>query len=148
MLRPWDLKIVIRRNGGAIAVQIVQAIIEEIRRGRLTPGSPLPGTRELAEDLGVNRKTVVLAYDELTAQGWLSPEKSRGTFVSSELPGQRVDSVRPANFRVARRTGFPLRSVGRGVPVLYAEDGFLTFDDGAPDTRLVPVADLARAWRK
>jgi GntR family transcriptional regulator/MocR family aminotransferase len=147
MLRPWDLTIVIRRNGGAIAMQIVQAIIEEIRRGRLAPGSPLPGTRELAEDLGVNRKTVILAYDELTAQGWLSPEKKRGTFVSSELPGQRVDAVRPPDFRVAGRTGFPLRGNGPDVPTLYAEDGFLTFDDGAPDTRLVPVAELARAWR-
>ena len=35
----------------------------------LAPGVKLPATRELARDLGVNRTTVALAYDELVAAG-------------------------------------------------------------------------------
>ena len=74
MLRPTELRIAIdRRQKTAPYLQIAHAIIEEIRRGRLHPGSALPGTRDLAEALEVNRKTVILAYDELTAQGWLTP---------------------------------------------------------------------------
>ncbi|WP_321914576.1 PLP-dependent aminotransferase family protein [Paraburkholderia sp. J11-2] len=148
MLRTWDLKIVIQREGGPVARQIVQAIIQEIRRGRLTPGAPLPGSRELAKALDVNRKTVVLAYEELTAQGWLTSEKTRGTFVSSALPEKGIEAVKPADSGIARDLGVRLAGSGPDVQCLYGEDGYLTFDDGAPDTRLVPVAELAAAWRK
>ena len=102
MLRPWKLKVDIRRDAGvAIYLQIAQRVIEEIQRGRLVPGMALPGTRELAEDLGINRKTVVLAYDELVAQGWLSAEGKRGTFVSSAIPA--LDEVFSASTPPAAR---------------------------------------------
>ncbi|WP_322028917.1 PLP-dependent aminotransferase family protein [Paraburkholderia sp. J76] len=131
-----------------MARQIVQAIIQEIRRGRLTPGAPLPGSRELAKALDVNRKTVVLAYEELSAQGWLTSEKTRGTFVSSALPEKGIEAMKPADSGIARDLGVRLGGSGPDVQCLYGEDGYLTFDDGAPDTRLVPVAELAAAWRK
>ena len=90
MLRPWHFKILLQRGSAtAVYLQIAMAVIEEIKRGRLAPGTVLPSTRELAESVEVNRKTVVLAYEELVAQGWLSTEKTRGTFVSSELPLQK-----------------------------------------------------------
>ncbi|GGP25298.1 MocR-like pyridoxine biosynthesis transcription factor PdxR [Silvimonas amylolytica] len=148
MLRPWDLKILIRRDGSSVSRQIVQAIIEEIRRGRLLPGTPLPGTRDLARALDLNRKTVIGAFDELTAQGWLVTEGRRGTFVSSELPGDSVVAEKPADARVALQPGFVLRGESPDVSCLYAEDGYFTFDDGAPDTRLAPVSEIAAAWRK
>lgn len=148
MLRTWDVKIVLRRDGGPLARQIVQAIVGEIRRGRIAPGSPLPGSRELAKALDVNRKTVVVAYDELAAQGWLSMEKTRGTFVSSALPEKDIDAIKPADAPLNREQGFALRGSSPVISSLYATDGYLTFDDGAPDTRLVPVAAIAAAWRK
>ena len=87
MLRLWDLKIDINKNSSlAVYMQITQKIIEEIQQGRLTPSTALPGSRDLAKSLGVNRKTVVLAYDELVAQGWLTTEFRRGSFVSSNIP--------------------------------------------------------------
>ena len=67
-------------------MQIVHAMIHEIQRGRLPPGTFLPGTRELADALAVNRKTIVTAYEELVAQGWLQSLGRRGTIVSSSLP--------------------------------------------------------------
>ncbi|MBU2760214.1 PLP-dependent aminotransferase family protein [Acidithiobacillus sp. RW2] len=148
MLRTWDLIISVRSGSGTVAGQIVQAIIEEIQRGRIAPGSALPGTRELAKILGINRKTVIVAYDELTAQGWLSPEKARGTFVSSEIPGKEIDALRTQGTHVAGQTDYPLSDSTPIVPLIFGKTGFLTIDDGAPDTRLVPVADLSRAWRK
>jgi GntR family transcriptional regulator/MocR family aminotransferase len=87
VLRPWDFKIAIRRDSTTpLYLQIVHALIDEIPRGRLSSGAALPGTRELAEGLAVNRKTVVEAYRELEAQGWVQSERTRGTFVSSHLP--------------------------------------------------------------
>jgi len=68
MLRPWTLKIRIRRDSRiAVFLQIAHALIEEIRRGRLAPGSALPGTRELAESLrrsGLHEQRLRLRIDE------------------------------------------------------------------------------------
>ena len=67
-------------------MQVIHALIHEIQRGRLLPGAALPSSRELAATLGVNRKTVVLAYEDLIAQGWLTALGTRGTIVSTSLP--------------------------------------------------------------
>jgi GntR family transcriptional regulator/MocR family aminotransferase len=151
LLRPWDFKITIRRRSRtAIYLQIVYAIIEEIRRGRLAPGSALPGTRELAEGLGINRKTVVQAYDELEAQGWLKTERTRGTFVSSELPiadRDARDPHPPAGAPMPDRPDFRLLGSAPDIPLILPETNLLIFDDGAPDTRQIPVNALARAYR-
>ncbi len=152
MLRPWQFNLAIQRESRtAPYLQIAHAIIEEIRRGRLSPGAALPGTRELAQVLGVNRKTVVVAFDELIAQGWLVAERTRGTFVSPTLP-----TVTPAAFafRPHVDNGMPtspdyrLPGLAVNIPVLLPEPGSLMFDDGSPDTRLVPVDLLARAYRR
>jgi GntR family transcriptional regulator/MocR family aminotransferase len=151
MLRPWVPKIVLRRDGPApIWLQIVHALIEEARTARLTPGTAMPGSRELAEALGVSRKTVVQAYEELVAQGWLSSEGTRGTFVSpllpTAVPGTRGREVPPSG--PLEQPDFPLR---RAAPDLapYAEQaGWLRFDDGVPDARLLPGEALARAYRR
>ena len=86
MLRPWKLEVMIERDSDiAIHSQIANKIIDEIQQGRFEVGMALPGTRELAIKLGVNRKTVVQSYEELIAQGWLTTESKRGTFVASRI---------------------------------------------------------------
>ncbi|MEJ1962851.1 MAG: PLP-dependent aminotransferase family protein [Gammaproteobacteria bacterium] len=150
MLRPWEFKIVIRRRAAtAVYLQIVHAVIDEIRRGRLPPSSALPGTRELAERLEINRKTVVQAYDELEAQGWVTSERTRGTFVSSHLP--EVDAARvrrsPRSGPMPELPAFRMVGTAPGIPLVMPGKNVLTFDDGAPDTRHVPVDALSRAYR-
>jgi GntR family transcriptional regulator/MocR family aminotransferase len=61
-------------------------IIQLICRGILKPGQTLPSTRELAESLKLNRKTVVATYEELDSQGWIEPRDCSGVFISSNLP--------------------------------------------------------------
>ena len=149
MLRPWQLTIVLDRGKGSVGQQIVHAVIEEVRRGRLKPGAPLPGTRELGDRLGVNRKTVVEAYAELEAQGWVATEARRGTFVADNLPLlEGIEERKPA-----RVVGMPVDPFFRParVPANLSIDlpprDMLSFDDGAPDIRHVPVEVLARAYR-
>jgi GntR family transcriptional regulator/MocR family aminotransferase len=151
MLRPWHLRIIIRREvRTAVYLQIAHALIEEIRRGRLPPGSALPGTRELADSLDVNRKTIVQAYDELAAQAWVATDRTRGTFVSSELPevnGYHRAERRGAPAHMPDKPDFRLTGAAPNLPLLLPEGNALMFDDGAPDTREVPVVALARAYR-
>jgi GntR family transcriptional regulator/MocR family aminotransferase len=147
MLRPWDLRIVLDRASTTPAwLQIANAMIEAIRRGRLPPGAALPGTRDLAAKVGVNRKTVQQSYDELIAQGWLTAETTRGTFVSAELPVIKPESI-PAT-PVGPSAVLPLRGTAPDLTILLPSAGAQNFDDGAPDTRLMPAEFFARAWRR
>jgi GntR family transcriptional regulator / MocR family aminotransferase len=148
MLRPWDFTFVIRRNTAtAVYLQIAYAIIEEIKRGRLVAGAALPGSRKFAESLGIDRKTVIQTYGELEAQGWITSEKTRGTFVSARLPEVSPARKQELHSGIPEKPDFRLVGSPPNVPLLLARKNLLVFDDGAPDTRLVPVEALARGYR-
>lgn len=84
--------------------KIVEGLVSAIVEGRLRPGALLPGTREMAQLLDVNRKTVILAYEEAVTKGWLVSLQRRGTFVSSQLATGAVPATRaPKSFAPALR---------------------------------------------
>src|SRR3546814_5305728 len=86
MLRPWKLSLDELPDPGqqSLRMHIVHSMIRDIQRGRLAPGAFLPSSRELAVSVGVNRKTIVLVYEELKAQGWIEATSTRGTRRSEE----------------------------------------------------------------
>lgn len=148
MLRSWNLNLVLSRSSTlAVYLQIAQQIIDEIKRGRLLPSTIMPGTRELAESLKVNRKTVRLAYDELIAQGWLTTEQRRGTFVSAKLPSfvpRKHASMQVTDIHTPQFTSYARHLA----PVdQRALNQVIDFNDGIPDTRLIPFEMLSRAFR-
>jgi GntR family transcriptional regulator / MocR family aminotransferase len=63
------------------------ALREAVRSGRLAAGTRLPGTRSLAADLGLSRGTVVQAFSQLVAEGWLVGVAGSGTVVGSIRAG-------------------------------------------------------------
>lgn len=63
-----------------------EALREAIAAGRLPAGTRLPSSRSLAGDLGVARNTVVDAYGQLVAEGWLSARHGAGTTVAPRPP--------------------------------------------------------------
>ena len=69
-----------------VYLQIANGIAGIIQQGSLKPGTPLPSSRKLAEMYDVHRKTVVAAYDELQAMGWVESFPRKGLFVASVLP--------------------------------------------------------------
>src|SRR5215471_15756985 len=66
--------------------QIYLSVRRCIVEGRIGAGRRLPSTRALAAELGVSRTTVLLAIDNLQAEGYLVARRGAGTFVASELP--------------------------------------------------------------
>jgi len=150
MLRPWKFSLsrdIDPRGETPIYLQVVHALIQDIRRGRLLPGTILPSTRAMADTLGVNRKTIVLAYDDLVAQGWLETGSTRGTFVSDRLPEPVVlDAPGGAGIDPSRSPDFPFRAAPKP-QIIYQESSFVTFDDGVPDHRLLQTSALANAYR-
>src|SRR6185295_3312212 len=132
-------------------LQIARAIVDEICRGRLKPGDGLPGTRTLARALGVNRITVLTAYDELAAEGWITVRAGSGARVSDELPEpdlrRRTRPAPRAALPSAAAYDLPPAPVVEYAPESLA-DGLLVFGASAPDARLLPVEPLARAYRR
>jgi GntR family transcriptional regulator/MocR family aminotransferase len=131
-------------------VQIARALSGDVRRGRLRPGAALPGTRTLAAKLGVHRNTVLAAYAELLAEGWLEARPGGGTFVSKSLP-------EPASRRVSRRApragmasepAFALQAEKEPDLPIEMPQAELVMLGGIPDLRHVPTAALARAYRR
>jgi GntR family transcriptional regulator/MocR family aminotransferase len=149
-VRPWRIAVELDPAGDLpVFVQIAHAVAADVRRGRLRPGDPLPGSRALAEALGVHRNTVLAAYRELAAEGWIDTEQARGTFVSRTLPDPT-----PRRTGAALRTGVPSKTSFDLAPgpephlPLTRRPDVLALPGGVPDVRLVPAAALARAHRR
>ena len=69
----FDTRLAIADGAQPVFLRIADAVVREITRGRLRAGDPLPGTRRLAEQLGVHRNTVIAAMSELRAQAGSRP---------------------------------------------------------------------------
>ena len=127
--------------GVALHRRLTNALRRAILEQRLPAGARLPSTRSLAQDLEVSRSTVVTAFEQLIAEGYLVSRSGSGTVVAEDLPiGSSLStdgrdthgSERPERSPLA----FPPRPFRPGVPAL--ED----FARG-PFGRL-----LRRAWRE
>ncbi|WP_316820958.1 PLP-dependent aminotransferase family protein [Pedobacter gandavensis] len=150
MLRPW--KTILNLEFGtekSVFQQIADQLIAEIIKGRLKPGMSLPGSRILAEDLGVNRKTVVLAYEQLIAEGWLEAFYKKGTFVSEKLPKQKQRRKQINEDSMSALKNFSFTAFNEGVPINIPTDmPLIVFNDGLPDVKLAPLDELARAYKR
>jgi GntR family transcriptional regulator/MocR family aminotransferase len=71
---------------GDLSARIYRQLHEAVVDGRLRGGERLPPTRELARRLDVSRNTVALAYERLTAEGFLVGRVGAGTFVCANPP--------------------------------------------------------------
>ena len=77
-------------RGMPLYQQLMQLIEEKIKAGDLVPGRALPAERKLAEELQVNRSTVIRALEELTTQGILIRKRGSGTFVNPNKWGMQT----------------------------------------------------------
>ncbi|MGH7269424.1 MAG: PLP-dependent aminotransferase family protein [Polyangiaceae bacterium] len=140
--------ITVEDGASPLFLRIARGIGDDVTRGRLRAGDPLPGTRALAVTLGINRNTVVAAYHELVAEGWAVARPGGGTFVA-DVPAQKprafARDAGPA--RIASEPAFALRSAARDPRSPRLAPGTLVLSGGTPDVRLVDRAVLARALR-
>src|ERR1700744_1414315 len=146
---PWKSIIQLQKEGDCpVYLQIANAISLEIKKGHLGPGVKLPGTRQLSELLEVHRITVVRAYEELDAQGWIELRPSQGSFTSTKLPEINPRKLngkqRPHTFPAA--PGYELKTNPNIKNPVTPNRHIPGFHDG-PDPRLMPVNEIAKAFR-
>jgi GntR family transcriptional regulator/MocR family aminotransferase len=149
--RPAELPIALDpRVETPLYVQLARGLAGDIRRGRLRPGAALPGTRTFAATLGVHRNTVLAAYAELVAEGWVAARPGGGTFVSESLPepGRRHFSKHAPRDGIALEPAFALRPELEPALPLEIPSAELVLLGGIPDLRLLPTTLLARAYRR
>lgn len=80
-----QLAIPLFRDGEPLFRQVYGGLREAILSGTLRSGDRLPSTRDLAEQLGISRTVVLLAYDQLLAEGFAAGRGGSGTYVSERL---------------------------------------------------------------
>jgi GntR family transcriptional regulator / MocR family aminotransferase len=77
--------------------QLYEGLREAILTRRLAPGMRLPSTRTLASELDLSRYTVVDAFRQLCAEGYLEGQVGAGTCVAQTLPDDLLGPVLPAS---------------------------------------------------
>jgi len=141
MRRTARLPIFIDRRGRGLQAQIYRCVRGCIRDGLIVGGHCLPSTRALAADLRVSRTTVLLALEQLRAEGYLVARQGSGTFVASLLPERRKPEVKPLANAVAHP---PFSQRGRLLAKMSAPDrrlassGPCAFRLGTPALDLFP----------
>ncbi len=136
----FDIKLD-RLNKMPIYIQITNHIINDINSGVLKAGTLLPAERKLASMLGINRSTVVNAYSELEAQGYVSSHVGRGTMVTARtdiadapafhwqevLSGHGESLINPYSIAVSEllnRRNLIAMDSGVAAPELYPHEEF------------------------
>jgi GntR family transcriptional regulator / MocR family aminotransferase len=91
-----------RGPGQPAARWLVAGVRAAILEGRLRPGARLPPTRDLARHHGLSRGTVVSAFEQLAAEGYVEARVGSGTRVTAVLPDSLLEVVAdPAMARTA-----------------------------------------------
>lgn len=145
---PWKSTLIIDKLASrAKYLQLTDQFIKEISAGRLAPGQKIPGTRQLAGLLVINRKTVIMAFEELEAQGWLDIKSSSGTYVSMKLPITNADNIVAStipydNFNINIANAYDFIPAHESIP-----SGAINIDGGSPDYRLAPIDWLYKECR-
>ncbi len=143
---------------GPLYRQLYDRIRQAILCGNLSPGSKLPSTRALSQQLCTSRNTVMNAFVQLLAEGYLTGRIGSGTYVSRSLPEQHLYAPRTTSRpkEKANRNAAPSRrgAALMSIPSSYSrqQETICAFRHGLPAVDAFPF-DLwarltARIWRR
>lgn len=130
-------------EGGPAYLRIADGIRTAIQSGQLVPGEKLPSSRRLAQDLGVNRHTVMAALNELKAQGWINSRERSGNVVSLDLPDKYFSSKKYSAESTGKHVRLRFaRKPDVGTVENDATEVSFNFSTGRPDVRLFPISEF------
>jgi GntR family transcriptional regulator/MocR family aminotransferase len=142
-------------SGVSLYRQLYGQLRAAILEGRLRSGAKLPSTRNLADELAIARNTVMGAYEQLLAEGYLEGETGSGTYVARTLPDAVLQA--PAVRLSAQAKSSPARLSQRGQSLGRSRLGVRYSDPPKPFRPGIPALDhfpftlwsrlLAKYWR-
>lgn len=108
---------------------------EQIFKGILKANTKLPSSRQLAKDLEISRSTVIEAYEQLMAEGYLYGIEGSGTYVSDGIVFEQL--LNKKSFYEEEEKGlYPL------------SDNVISFRAGVPDLRTIPIIKWGQIYKQ
>jgi GntR family transcriptional regulator/MocR family aminotransferase len=133
----FHVSLVGRKN---LSSEIYRQIRRAILDGRLRPGDRLSPSRELAQALSVSRMTVMVAYERLAGEGFVTSRLGAGTFVSRSVGRSGGETSRRSDGVLRPRPVWDSISLA----TVFEKPARFDFRTGLPDASLFPH----RAWRR
>lgn len=136
--------------------QLYDALREAILSRRFKADARLPSTRSLARELRVSRNTVMVAFEQLLAEGYLEGKVGSGTYVAHSLPDDLLRARSQKTKAIAQARGRNLSERGRllastAAAVMRDESRARAFQPGVPDIESFPfqlwARMISRRWR-
>ncbi|MCG8490724.1 MAG: PLP-dependent aminotransferase family protein [Sneathiellales bacterium] len=135
--------------------QLFLEIRNAILQGRLKPGTRLPSSRKMADDLNVSRNTVLNAFDQLMAEGYISSRIGAGSYISDQLPEEYLTwKKEEVSVPAPLKRDIPLSRLVKGLkatPAYRSYEG-ADFSPGTPELDQFPFDQwsrlLAKHWRR
>lgn len=125
-----DLK---RDNSVSIVKQLYRYIRECIFNGTLKENQKLPSSRELAKDLNVSRNSIIEAYEQLIAEGYLYTKQSSGTYVTKGIIYE--DDLKSNYFKEKNKK------------TNSKSEAMINFRTGIPDLSSVPIKKWGQIYK-
>jgi GntR family transcriptional regulator / MocR family aminotransferase len=141
-----EVVIPLAKDGRPLFKQVYLGLRQGILGGTFPGGERLPSTRELADQLGISRTVVLLAYDQLLAEGYAEGRPGSGTYVSASLrlssprPQEKPARIRLSRFGTAAAAAARIVEFPDRLPTRLRYD----FAYGASDLTVFPFD----AWRR
>lgn len=136
-----------RRKSDPLYLQIAYQFINAVQTGLIQEGVKLPGTRVWSKELGVHRKTVVAAFEELDAQNWITIKPKVGAFVQNPSQKVRKDGVLVDNFpKSVEKANFNFNKSYIITSPFEKENCKILCNDGQPDYRIIKTQELSRFY--
>lgn len=149
-----ELNLRLPQEKAPLYIRIMAAVRGAIESGQIVAGERVPGVRELAQRLDVNRNTVSRAMEELVAEGWLQSRARSGYFAANSPPSRytlRRPGRKPQTPVKLRRHEWPIDPHSDALPRPFAPytplPGSIWFGGSAPDVRLLPLSELRHCLR-
>jgi GntR family transcriptional regulator/MocR family aminotransferase len=127
-----------RTSSISLSQQLTLQLSQWMVSGRLAPGTRLPASRVLAQDLKLSRNTISTAIEQLRAQGYLTSQAGNGVFVSMDLPQKDKPLLHTAIQGLKKYP--PLSNYGEQLQKnnFKERSGQLPFTPGVPDLNAFP----------
>lgn len=133
-------------GSGPLHCQLVRALKEAVLSGRLSEGRRFPPSRLLAQELGVSRNTVLAAYEQLRAEGFMQGRVGSGSYVATIATGAPVREapchVEPQSQYARRLRRYHDHSA---IPGRFVAGAVHSFQYGVPYTNPLLTTAWARA---
>ena len=125
--------------------QLYEALRRAMLDGKLCAGQRLPSSRELTQDLGLSRNTVVAALSQLAVEGYLVSHIGSGTFVNDSVP-----KAAPRHRSAHEKQGATLSRRGQALATTFCATQLEVqpFTPGIADFSAFPVALWQRLQNK